>query len=281
MRTAPIACLAALALAAPAAAASGGAESRSSDGGAHYDDPVVPKKPRARAKLTLLSAGAALPATVRFRIDWRRPVRGVRLEILPAAGRKPLATVPLGTRRPGRTQRVRVTGLGLPAGSYRVRVVARGLRRGRGVAASLPVAVLSHVFPVQGPFSLGGPDSRFGAKRDGHTHQGQDIAAAARTPVVTPHAGIVKAVGYQARAAGHYVVVDSDRDYVFMHLEAGSIPVAEGAPVATGARVGRVGSTGRSSGAHLHFEIWDGKGWYSGGNPVDPLPFLRAWASRS
>jgi murein DD-endopeptidase MepM/ murein hydrolase activator NlpD len=142
----------------------------------------------------------------------------------------------------------------------------------------VPVAVLGHVFPIQGPYSFGGPDARFGAKRDGHTHQGQDLVAAAGLPVVTPRGGTVKAIGYQAGGAGHYVVVDSDRDYVFMHLEAGSIPGEEGDAVGTGQRIGRVGSTGRSSGAHLHFEIWDGKGWYTGGKPVDPLPFLQAWA---
>ena len=84
-----------------------------------------------------------------------------------------------------------------------------------------------------------------------------------------------------AGGAGHYVVVDGateSRDYVFMHLRSGSIPVSTGDPVRTGQLVGEVGNTGRSFGAHLHFEIWVG-GWFSGGAPVDPLPFLQAWAA--
>jgi murein DD-endopeptidase MepM/ murein hydrolase activator NlpD len=288
MRSILITGLAVLALAAPAAAAtgrasaaSGGATAHPDDGGAHFGDPRLTKKKRPGARLTLLRASGSLPAAVRFRIKWRRPVRGVRIEILPTTGRVPLTTIPLGTRRAGRTQVVRVTGAGLPEGSYRIRVVARGLGRARGVAPSLPVVMPGHVFPIQGPYSLGGADARFGAKRDGHTHQGQDLVAAAGLPVVTPRFGTVKAVEYQAGGGGHYVVVDSDRDYVFMHLEAGSIPVREGDAVATGQRIGRVGSTGRSSGAHLHFEIWEGNGWYGGGQPVDPLPFLLAWAGRS
>ena len=138
-----------------------------------------------------------------------------------------------------------------------------------------------HRFPVAGPFDWGGPDARFGAKRKGHRHQGQDLAAAAGTPVVAPYRGSVAAVEYQARGAGHYVVIHSDDyDYVFMHLRAGSTVVAEGQRVRTGQRIGDVGSTGESSGPHLHFEVWVG-GWYAGGDPIDPLPLLQAWAGVS
>jgi murein DD-endopeptidase MepM/ murein hydrolase activator NlpD len=138
-----------------------------------------------------------------------------------------------------------------------------------------------HVFPVAGAYSLGGKDSRFGASRGDHTHQGQDIAAARGTPVVAPYAGTIAWVRYQRAGAGHYVVLDADddRDYVFMHLRRDSIPVTKGQRVAAGEQIGEVGNTGRSFGAHLHFEVWVG-GWYErGGEPVDPLPLLRDWAT--
>jgi len=136
-----------------------------------------------------------------------------------------------------------------------------------------------HRFPIAGAFDWGGADSRFGAKRRGHRHQGQDLAAASGTPVVAPYGGVVTAVQYQARAAGHYVVIrGEDYDYVFMHLRSRSIVVREGERVRTGQRIAEVGSTGESSGPHLHFEVWVG-GWYSGGNPIDPLPLLESWAS--
>ena len=137
-----------------------------------------------------------------------------------------------------------------------------------------------HRFPIAGSFAWGGRDARFGAKRKGHRHQGQDLPAALGTPVVSPHAGVVEAVDYQAGAAGNYVVIDSDGedyDFAFMHLRTGSVRVVVGQHVRAGQRIGDVGSTGESSGPHLHFEVWVG-GWYVGGHPIDPLALLRSWA---
>jgi murein DD-endopeptidase MepM/ murein hydrolase activator NlpD len=68
-----------------------------------------------------------------------------------------------------------------------------------------------------------------------------------------------------------------DRDYVFMHLRAGSILVAPTQQVSAGQPLAQVGNTGSSSGPHLHFEVWVGS-WHAGGQPVDPLPLLQQWA---
>jgi murein DD-endopeptidase MepM/ murein hydrolase activator NlpD len=112
-------------------------------------------------------------------------------------------------------------------------------------------------------------------------HQGQDVVAAEGTPVVSPVAGAVYWVAYQAAGAGYYVVVrgNDGRDYVFDHFEADSTAVAKGQPVAAGQQLGRVGATGDATGPHLHFEIWP-HGWYAAGStPIDPLPDLQAWAA--
>ncbi len=162
---------------------------------------------------------------------------------------------------------------------------ARARRQAREkVPAPAPVTAPApssdHVFPVAGAFTLGGKDSRFGAGRTGHTHQGQDVLADSGTPLVAPWPGTVRFVKYQAAGAGYYVVLAGDgenRDYVFMHLLKGSITVEPGDRVAKGQQFAAVGSTGRSSGPHLHFEVWDG-GWYvKGGKPIDPLPILQSW----
>jgi murein DD-endopeptidase MepM/ murein hydrolase activator NlpD len=165
----------------------------------------------------------------------------------------------------------------------RRRASRRRARRKLAPAPVVPVAPeaeAGHHFPVAGPYDLGGEDARFGAPRRGHLHQGQDISAAEGTPVVAPYAGTVEFVRFQASGAGWYIVLDGDvedRDYVFMHLRAGSILVAATQPVTAGQPIAQVGNTGSSSGPHLHFEVWVG-GWYAGRAPIDPLPLLQVWA---
>jgi murein DD-endopeptidase MepM/ murein hydrolase activator NlpD len=135
------------------------------------------------------------------------------------------------------------------------------------------------VFPVQGPHNYGGPDARFGAPRNGHTHQGQDVIAACGTPLVSVMAATVQYTGYQASGAGNYIVLDNngtEDDFVYMHLAAPPLIRTVGAPVAAGQQVGVVGQTGDAEGCHLHFEYWQGD-WYGGGQPIDPLPFLLSW----
>lgn len=232
------------------------------------------------------------PAQVSFRIRSHVKLTHVRIHVVPRGSRLRASTIRLGPRRAGRRHTVALTGREngiLPEGSYRVAISARAargrrMRRGAGVSAAGDLTVRHHRFPLAGSFTYGGSDARFGAPRGDHTHRGQDLAAAEGTPVLAPRGGVVKAVQYQAAGAGHYVVLDGageDLDYVFMHLRTGSIAVRERQAVHTGQRLAEVGNSGRSFGAHLHFEIWRGGGWYSGGWPVDPLPLLKAWQSPS
>ena len=137
------------------------------------------------------------------------------------------------------------------------------------------------VFPVQGSYSFGGEDSGFGAGRTGHLHEGHDIRAAAGVPVVAPLAGQILFNDYQASGAGRYIVLHADNgwDMFFAHLLAGSATLEPGARVSAGQQIGLVGSTGGSTGPHLHFELWpDGWRQIKGTRPIDPLPQLRAWA---
>jgi murein DD-endopeptidase MepM/ murein hydrolase activator NlpD len=312
MRRLPFLLCALTLLAAPASApaagpGTGGSTAPSFDGGVTYGQPLrklrrahhVSSRPVVR-EFTIapgvLEAGR--PATVAFRVDGRMRSVRVRIEFTSAGARAPVKRLRLGYRRTGRRHEyvwTPATGE-LPAGDYSVTLkafddVGHRLRRtarasGRAsvtvqVPPPAPVASAG-AFPLQGVYSFGGAEARFGADRDGHIHQGQDITAAEGTPLVAPAAATVTWVAYQAAGAGHYVVMRATdgRDLVFMHLMAGSVMVAKGAVLAAGAQFARVGNTGSSSGPHLHFEIWP-DGWYSSpdSKPIDPLPQLQAWAA--
>ena len=228
---------------------------------------------------------AGRPLTVSFRA--KGPAARVRAVVTIGKARLVLRDV-----RTGRLVSRRWTPE-IGAGSYRARLLLRagGLRRVRAFPVTVtrpptpdpePVTSFTRgVFPVRGPYSFGGEESRFGAGRGDHIHQGQDISAAKGTPLVSPVKGYVYWRKIQPDGAGHYLIIrDADgADYVFMHLAAGSELVAKGDPVRRGQQIAQVGNTGSSFGAHLHFEIWP-DGWYApGSKPIDPLPQLRAWAA--
>jgi murein DD-endopeptidase MepM/ murein hydrolase activator NlpD len=146
----------------------------------------------------------------------------------------------------------------------------------------LSFAMYGYAFPLLGAHDFGGAAGRFGAPRSGHTHEGQDVLAACGVPVVAARGGRVQYSGYQG-AAGNYVVIDgrgTGYDTAYMHLRAPS-PLHTGDPVRTGQPIGVVGDTGDATACHLHFELWGPPGWYEGGSPVDPLPYLKKWDAYS
>jgi murein DD-endopeptidase MepM/ murein hydrolase activator NlpD len=147
---------------------------------------------------------------------------------------------------------------------------------------SLAFAFYGYAFPILGSHEYGMSAGRFGAGRTGHTHQGQDVMAACGTPLLAARGGTVQYSGYQG-AAGNYVVIDgrgTGNDFMYAHLAEPS-PLLTGDTVRTGQPIGVVGETGDASGCHLHFEIWGAPGWYEGGSPFDPLPYLQKWDAYS
>jgi len=128
------------------------------------------------------------------------------------------------------------------------------------------------VFPVRARHTYG---DGLGAGRD---HQGQDLIAKCGKPVVAAYSGRVQFREYQA-SAGNYIVIDGAGqllDTAYMHLQEAS-KLRKGGRVEAGEVIGRVGDTGDASTCHLHFEMWSQPGWYEGGEPVDPTPYLRQW----
>lgn len=123
------------------------------------------------------------------------------------------------------------------------------------------------VAPVQGRVS-----SSFGWRNvsvnGNRYHGGLDIAAAMGTPVGAARSGVVTRAGWWG-TYGNVVVLDhgDGTETRYAHLSAITVRVGQG--LRQGDVLGRVGSTGASTGPHLHFEVrFDGRA-------VDPLPYIQ------
>jgi len=104
-------------------------------------------------------------------------------------------------------------------------------------------------------------------------HQGIDYAAPSGTPVVTVADGAVVHAG-RSGGYGNLVVVDHGGGITtyYAHLSAFGAGVQEGARVERGQEIGQVGSTGRSTGPHLHYEIRRDGQYLDPANPAQTLP---------
>lgn len=135
--------------------------------------------------------------------------------------------------------------------------------------AAAPVGDDGYLRPVSGPITSGYGGRVHPVLGYFKGHDGVDFGAACGTPVHAAQAGTVIAVEYNS-ASGNRVKVDHGNGVVtgYYHLQGFSTSV--GATVAAGETVGYVGSTGRSTGCHLHFAKMDEAGNYS-----DPMSILR------
>jgi murein DD-endopeptidase MepM/ murein hydrolase activator NlpD len=299
-----------------ASAQAGGAGLPSESGGSEYGGLLRKGKPP-KPIATLFSASTqvvTLPQLPKLalRIDQPGSVAVAARVVFVPQGPGVLTRVELGSVPTGRRLAVNLPeGTSLAPGRYLVRLHAKGrggtvLARGARTAGRTTVRVrpapappappvappvapapaverpnaAGYTFPVVGPHGYGSDDARFGAGRVGHIHEGQDLTAGEGTPVVAPVGAVISRVAFQASGAGHYIVLagNDGRSYFLAHLQTGSIVVAEGQAVVGGQQLAGVGSTGSSSGPHLHFEIWPA-GWRKDATsrPIDPLPELQAW----
>jgi murein DD-endopeptidase MepM/ murein hydrolase activator NlpD len=126
-------------------------------------------------------------------------------------------------------------------------------------AREIPVSIP----PVHAPVS-----SAYGMRNDPFTgkpkfHKGIDLAAPAGAPVVAALPGRVISAGYES-GYGNNVLVEHNDGLRTRYGHLASINVKAGDMVTSDVTLGKVGSTGRSTGAHLHFEV------IRLGTPVDP-----------
>lgn len=102
--------------------------------------------------------------------------------------------------------------------------------------------------------------SEFGYRKDPFTgqskgHSGLDLGARKGTPIRSALPGTVYVVRYSTSGYGYHVMVDHGGGFVTLYAHCSKILVTEGQTVDAGTIIAEVGSTGRSTGNHLHFEI--------------------------
>ncbi len=128
--------------------------------------------------------------------------------------------------------------------------------------------------PTFAPIVDGWYSSNFGDRIDPFSgqqsfHEGVDFPAETGTPIVAAASGKVVAAGYHAQY-GKMLEIDHGNGLVSRYAHTSQLLVTEGDLVVRGQRVATVGSTGRSTGPHLHFEV------RLNGVPQNPARFLQA-----
>ena len=124
------------------------------------------------------------------------------------------------------------------------------------------------IHPVQGRYS-----SYFGLRPDPFTgvpnlHNGVDIVNKPGTPILAAMAGTVRAAAFNFNY-GNFVIIQHTGGYQTLYGHLSRYIVSKGEKVSQGEKIGELGTTGYSTGPHLHFSV------FKNGEAVDPLPFLK------
>lgn len=99
-------------------------------------------------------------------------------------------------------------------------------------------------------------------------HRGVDMACPSGTPIYATRAGTVTVASYQAGGAGYYVSINHGDGFASIYMHMTRYVVSKGQSVTQGQLIGYVGSTGISTGPHLHFGV------SYGGTYVNPMAYL-------
>ncbi len=130
-----------------------------------------------------------------------------------------------------------------------------------------PLEDVSLEAPVGGRRSSSFGLQRFFNEQPRSPHKGMDIAAVSGTQINAPMGGVVTATG-DYFFNGNTIIIDHGQGFISLYCHLSEIGVDKGELVSTGTPIGKVGATGRVTGAHLHFAT------YLNGTAVDPALLL-------
>ena len=135
-----------------------------------------------------------------------------------------------------------------------------------GATTTTTVPTPHKVRPAAGPVT-----GVFGEGRGSHRHPGLDIDGSTNDPVVAAYPGVVETAGWAPQGYSGYgimIVVDHGMGMKTLYGHLAGVKVQPGQQVDAGQLIGTIGSTGFSTGSHLHFEV------FVGGARVDPAVWL-------
>ncbi|SEO42083.1 Murein DD-endopeptidase MepM and murein hydrolase activator NlpD, contain LysM domain [Amphibacillus marinus] len=115
------------------------------------------------------------------------------------------------------------------------------------------------VWPAVGGYVSSGYGPRWGSM-----HNGIDIARPSNRNILAADNGTVEKVSYDANGYGHHIVINHNNGYTTLYAHLASVDVSVGDTVPQGTTIGQMGTTGRSTGIHLHFEVAEN------GSRIDP-----------
>jgi murein DD-endopeptidase MepM/ murein hydrolase activator NlpD len=124
-----------------------------------------------------------------------------------------------------------------------------------------------YLWPADGPITSGFGYRRHPVLGTSRLHAGLDIGAGYGSEVYAAQSGVVILAGWNG-GYGNCVMIEHPDGVVTLYGHMSELLVSEGESVGRGAVVGLVGSTGLSTGPHLHFET------HIGGSPEDPLSLV-------
>ena len=219
------------------------------------------KRTRARTARTRKQV-AATTAAVEARVNEHRAVRDrlVADQNALASARADRNHVLTSVRSQESQDRKHVENLQAESAQLTARIQAAQARSSSS-QSSRPPSSAGFIWPTSGTLTSG-----FGW-RWGRMHEGIDIAAPTGTPISAAASGTVIHAGWMG-GYGNLVVIDHGNGLATAYGHQSSIAVGSGTYVSQGQTIGYVGSTGHSTGPHLHFEV------RVNGSPVDPLGYL-------
>jgi LysM repeat protein len=132
--------------------------------------------------------------------------------------------------------------------------------------STIAAETMDWVWPAYGEIS-----DHFGTR--GGNHHGLDIAAPAGTETYTVEEGVVSK-SYYSSSYGHVIFIKHPNGFESVYAHLSKRLVEEGQEVNKGDVIGKIGNTGRSRGAHLHFEVHNGDWNIEKSNSFDPLHAL-------